>query len=59
MSRKRIFVLLGALLCGCASSQQDPIVITATPLAESPTPPVIVVTATEELEVRVMTNITP
>lgn len=39
--------------------QQDPIVITATPLAESSTPHVIVVTATVPVEVTLTTKVTP
>lgn len=46
MFRKGLVMILGALLYGCASAQQTPIEITATPLSESPTPRIIQITAT-------------
>jgi hypothetical protein len=48
MLRKVSVLLLGVLVCGCATNQQTPIVITATPLSETSTPYIIVVTATDD-----------
>ena len=48
MLRKPSVLLLGLLVSACATTQPTPIVITATPPAESPTPRIIVVTSTED-----------